>query len=121
MVAYWSFQGREAYLELDNVENDVTDENLNKEEDGYLQPSDVVPKKAPQKDDNEKPYVDIDEPHDYSEIHDVSNENGLIKDLSGVKEERSQVKMPSEYEMALKNPRYVNVPNDAETSRTTIL
>jgi hypothetical protein len=114
-----SFQGREAYLELDNVK----DENYNKEVDGYLLPSDVLPTAStPLKE--EKPYEEIDEPHDYTEIPDFANTNGLVrsKDLGGVEDKpKKKTKMPREYEMALKNPRYVNVLNDAETSRTTIL
>lgn len=55
--------------------------------------------------------------HDYTEIPDIApTANGIVKD----KEKESLIKKPSEYEMAMRCPRYVNI-EDADDSTTTML
>ncbi|KAK3724950.1 hypothetical protein QZH41_017156, partial [Actinostola sp. cb2023] len=111
--------GREAYLELDNLEN-LKDENYNKDIDGYLQPSDIMPLHKTSQENTPC----IDEPHLYSEIPDISTPvtNGDIKtkDFNDMEEKESLLKKPCEYEMAMKCPRYVNF-SDADNSTTTML
>lgn len=118
-------QGREAYLELDNVEN-FKDENYNKakEEDGYLQPSDIIisPKKSQA---NPKTLSgNLTEPtHDYTEIPDIlpiTNGGFQLNDFNKQDEKRSLLKKPLDYEMAMKSPRYVNI-EDGDNSATTML